>query len=214
MKIQKAKKISMILLTAVILSIVSFAGGIVYAERNIKVVIDGNTISTDVAPFIRNGRTFVPLRAVAEGLGMPVKWDDATSTVYIGKVPEGLDLVNDLKPFKCELCILDDNNPVSISGVKYSHGYNGGGIFEEVYWNLGGKYNTLEFSTGISDDKYWYNSSECVIEIYGDGELLKRISGLTHFDGIKKYTIDIKGVKVLGIKVPYNDMPIINPRVN
>lgn len=59
--------------------------------RNIKMVVDGKTVQSDTEPFIYEGRTFVPLRAISEALGKDVVWDAATYTVKIGasvaKVP-------------------------------------------------------------------------------------------------------------------------------
>jgi len=41
------------------------------------------TKTMDVAPFIQDGRTMVPVRFVAESLGAKVSWDEATRTVTI-----------------------------------------------------------------------------------------------------------------------------------
>lgn len=47
-----------------------------------KVVSDGQVKSIDVAPMLVNpGRTMLPARYVAEGLGYQVEWDSATQTV-------------------------------------------------------------------------------------------------------------------------------------
>ncbi len=37
----------------------------------------------DVAPLLRNWRTYVPLRAIAEVMGAEVKWNSVNSSVYI-----------------------------------------------------------------------------------------------------------------------------------
>lgn len=37
----------------------------------------------DVAPFIANNRTMLPIRFVAEALGFKVEWDDHTRTVIL-----------------------------------------------------------------------------------------------------------------------------------
>jgi|GEM_PF-4508985 len=50
-------------------------------EKNITV--NGKIIALDVPPKIVNGRTLVPVRAVAEGFNAGVDWDGATKTVYI-----------------------------------------------------------------------------------------------------------------------------------
>jgi len=44
-------------------------------------VVNGDATVLDVAPFIKDNRTFVPVRFVAEALGAEVKWDEATQTV-------------------------------------------------------------------------------------------------------------------------------------
>ena len=42
-------------------------------------------VTIDAAPIVRNGRTMLPARFVAEQLGAEVLWDDATQTVTINK---------------------------------------------------------------------------------------------------------------------------------
>jgi hypothetical protein len=76
-------------------------GGVAYAAgaqalqatfHNIKLVVDGNTITpTDasgnaVEPFIVNGTTYLPVRAVADALGKEVYWDGPNWTVYLGNM--------------------------------------------------------------------------------------------------------------------------------
>lgn len=56
---------------------------------NIKIIINGEGIipkdadGNIVEPFVVNGTTYLPLRAVAEALGMNVEWDSATNTIKI-----------------------------------------------------------------------------------------------------------------------------------
>lgn len=47
--------------------------------------INGNSYVMDAAPVIREDRTMVPLRFVAEGLGCEVVWHEATSSVELTK---------------------------------------------------------------------------------------------------------------------------------
>ena len=59
--------------------------------KNIKIYVDGNlAIPKDasgriVEPFIYEGTTYLPVRAVSEALGRPVEWEGTTSSVYIGE---------------------------------------------------------------------------------------------------------------------------------
>ena len=56
--------------------------------RNIKIVVDGKEVSTSAEPFIYNGTTYLPIRAVGEAVGKEVTWNGGTNTVYLGEVPE------------------------------------------------------------------------------------------------------------------------------
>lgn len=42
-----------------------------------------DTLQTDVAPMLHNGRTLIPVRAVSEALGCTVDWDPEVQTVII-----------------------------------------------------------------------------------------------------------------------------------
>lgn len=59
--------------------------------NNIKIYVDDNKIEPKdsqgnmVEPFIYNGTTYLPVRAVSNALGKNVEWDGKTSSVYIGK---------------------------------------------------------------------------------------------------------------------------------
>jgi len=50
-----------------------------------SITVNGETQTMDVAPEISNGRTMLPARFVAEGLGYVVGWDATTQTVLISK---------------------------------------------------------------------------------------------------------------------------------
>lgn len=56
-------------------------------------LVDGNAVALDAAPIIRNSRTMLPIRFVAENLGATVGWDGATSTVTITSEATTLEIV-------------------------------------------------------------------------------------------------------------------------
>ena len=51
-----------------------FSAATVYAAKDIDVYVDGGKIAFDQAPFIKDGRTLVPLRAIFEALGCRVEY--------------------------------------------------------------------------------------------------------------------------------------------
>ncbi|MDR2355562.1 MAG: copper amine oxidase N-terminal domain-containing protein, partial [Clostridiales Family XIII bacterium] len=61
---------------------------------DIKIYVNQNRIEprdangNAVEPFISDGTTYLPVRAVAESLGQEVSWDGSTKSVYIGTRPE------------------------------------------------------------------------------------------------------------------------------
>ena len=70
---------------------------------NKNVSVGNNAITNDVAPVIRNNRTMVPVRVIAEALGSKVSWNEATKEVtllvdgkeikmIINKIMEGYDV--------------------------------------------------------------------------------------------------------------------------
>lgn len=55
-------------------------------------MVDGSEISLDTAPIIKQGTTLVPIRFVAEAMGMKVSWNNQTKSVYIVSQNSGSDL--------------------------------------------------------------------------------------------------------------------------
>ncbi len=50
-------------------------------ETPIKIILDGKELVTDSAPYIKNGRTYVPVRSIFEKLSARVEWDEQTRSV-------------------------------------------------------------------------------------------------------------------------------------
>jgi hypothetical protein len=71
----------------------------VFAASTISVVVDNKPVTFDTQPFIENGRTLVPLRAIAESAGMKVDYDEKNRTVTLTKTDKLLKIP------------LDTNNP-------------------------------------------------------------------------------------------------------
>ena len=73
------KKLLCIILAAVM--ILSSVSAVVFADDEIKVLVDGNQLEFDVAPVIEDGRTLVPMRAIFEALGADVDWNESSKTI-------------------------------------------------------------------------------------------------------------------------------------
>jgi hypothetical protein len=51
--------------------------------NNIKIVLNGRVLATENEPFVYEGRTYLPVKDIAEALGLDVDWDGDTQTVYL-----------------------------------------------------------------------------------------------------------------------------------
>ncbi|MDO4280436.1 MAG: copper amine oxidase N-terminal domain-containing protein, partial [Peptococcaceae bacterium] len=71
----------------------AFAYGPFYADNvmtyehgaPLTVHVDGSYVATDVQPEIVNGRTFLPMRAVAEAMDASVSWDGSKKLISVFK---------------------------------------------------------------------------------------------------------------------------------
>ena len=70
----------------------SFGKTIDVIYRDIKIYIDGSLVVPKdasgriVEPFIHNGTTYLPARAISEALGKTVEWDGVNNNIYIGEL--------------------------------------------------------------------------------------------------------------------------------
>lgn len=172
--------------------------------KNIKLNIDGVEVTpkdangATVEPFVYNGTTYLPVRAVGSALGKQVSWDGNTNTVYIGTdLGQSVFLMDVCPPYEEAYATIGS---VTMSGQSYSHGFKmctgwAGDSMSYAYFNLNGNYSAMEFDFGAIDR---YNEFEMKYEIYLDGQLVKTI---THEAGdmVEHYTIPLN--KALQMKI-------------
>lgn len=145
----------------------------------IKLVVDGVEVTPKdpdgnaVDPFISDGTTYLPVRAVGEALGKEVTWNGDTKTVYIGKVPgTETNWMKELPPYQLHRAtVYDGTDPrksFSVAGVTHTVGIE---IRDEnshdghALWNTNGQYNTMTFTIGTLGSANW----DGTIEVYLDG---------------------------------------------
>lgn len=79
----KCKRVAIILLALV--TVVSTLSMQVFAENEIKVLLDGQELIFDVPPQLIDNRTMVPMRKIFEAMGANVDWNGDTQTVTATK---------------------------------------------------------------------------------------------------------------------------------
>ena len=154
----------------------------VYKDKQLYTLSDANGNRID--PFIYNGTTYLPVRAVANLAGMKVTWDDATKSVYLWQnmVPGAVNLLDACPPYDYKYCsIYPSGKYLDMSGAKYTNGVELNTTSSVVYFNLGGKYSTLDCTIGHSFDDY---------------------AGVD-----KTVTFKVDGKTVMTVNVPANCMP-------
>lgn len=128
----------------------------------IKIVLDGVEITPKdatgkvVEPFIVDGTTYLPVRAVAEAFGKEVAWDGETRTVSLGK-PADLAPWADLNPYTNSTNltkIYDGSDPkasFTAAGTEHKHGVtikraSSSGGNANLIWNTNGLYKSMTFT--------------------------------------------------------------------
>ncbi|MBE7042480.1 MAG: hypothetical protein E7399_03185 [Ruminococcaceae bacterium] len=130
-------------------------------QSKIKITIDGNPVAFDVAPFIQQDRTFVPVRAIFEGLGAQVNWDGETKTVTAQKGDTTVSLVigtkeitvNDtVKTLDVSPQIVQNRTMVPARAVSEAFGY-------EVGWDGGSQTVSVTTKAQQTTETYSLNTT-------------------------------------------------------
>lgn len=164
----------------------------------IKLVVDGVEVTPKdsqgnvIDPFISEGTTYLPVRAVGEALDKEVTWDGETKTVYIGQVPGTEDnWMIKLPPYQVRQATIYDGSDrkatFSVAGVTQTQGVVfKGSLSTDPFgvWYTNCQYDTMSFTIGHVGDK----THNAVMTVYLDGEYSTEYS-LT-YDGAPK-TINI-----------------------
>ncbi len=173
----------------------------------------------DQQGFIYNGRTYVPIRFVAESLGLSVDWDESDYSIRVNSLSSSNQSNNNqlegyltdlIQPFNT--CgIVDINKKVTIGNDNYYktiHAWHTSNFDLSASFNLNGKYNRLTLLVGTKQQAYTGGNP---FTIYGDGNILWE-GTLKQNELPQKVDINITGVKNLTF-VGTSDWFILNPMV-
>ena len=204
------------ILTSVIVFAKSGTEMIEALYNNIKIYVDGVKIEPAdatgkiVEPFIYNGTTYLPVRAVGEAIGKSVTWDGATQSVYLGDKPGAVQYMMDVclafqfDSTYYEECTTQNGKYFEMGGKKYSNGFyataitgSNGNAGNSAFYNLDGKYKSLTFMAGAVDNQL---SCDSEFRIYADDKLIKTIE-IKIGSLPKKYTLNIDNALQLKIEM-------------
>lgn len=170
--------------------------------NNIKIMIDGTEYNTEVEPFIYNGTTYLPVRAVANAFGKDVDWDAENSTVIIGS--SDVDYLNKL-PYidndyeNCQkatvslvkngICLSQFGTSDLVRENKFPKQY--------VAYNLDGKYK--KFVAEVYNNKQ--NGEGAKVYFKGDGKkILYSMPAIEYSTPKTEIEVDVSGQNILYIE--------------
>ena len=179
--------------------------------NNIKIYIDGELITPKdangniVEPFISDGTTYLPVRAVGEAFGKTVEWDGITQSIYVGLKPGAIAYLPDICPAyqhsnyeEYSALASGGSKSIIMANEKYTDALywnNDGGY---ALYNFNGQYTSFSGKIGKIDGKNEYNK----VEFYCDGVLKKTIF-MPKDAYPQDFTLDLHGVlqlKIVGAK--------------
>ncbi len=212
-----------------VLSTVMLLGCVAYAAsntktiealyNNIKIYVDGVKIDpkdangNTVEPFIYNGTTYLPVRAVGEAIGKTVTWDGATQSVYLGEKPGDVQYLMDVCPpyltdYIYKPYIGSQGEFFEMGNEKYTNGFTLAAA-GTAYFKLNSKYSSMEL-TIVSD-----GDAEGTISFVVDDKSVKTVD-MKHGDLPKKVTVplnyglQLKIVNPGGMGSAYKDFGFAN----
>lgn len=144
----------------------------------IKLMVNGAPVTpkdangSTVEPFIYNGTTYLPVRAVGNALGQDVSWNGNTKTVYIG-MNETDTKTKKLTPYDTSggvYMLENEGKTVTMMGKKYTQGlYTRGYSSYSALYSLDGLYKSVEMDIGHWDGK---GNDTASLNFYVDGDLV------------------------------------------
>lgn len=214
--------------------------GVVFAKQasetinviydNIKVLIDGKEYQpTDVngnavEPFIYNGTTYLPVRAIANAFNKEVDWESQTSTVTLGSknydwldqmgyadydasMPQNAISTISAKTKACDGMVYDRGLNFQLNYGSYDDGIlklNDGTMlcYQEVSYLLNQNYKKFSGTLCTLDVDQPTDGREqhVIIKVYGDGNLIYTSPVLSSGSKSTAFDINVENYKLLKIK--------------
>ncbi|MDR2166675.1 MAG: hypothetical protein LBE35_02335 [Clostridiales bacterium] len=193
-----------VLLSGVMVAAASTGGVMREIFYGVNIIVNGRPLQADGIdrPFILDGRTFLPVRAISEALNVPVDWDGSTMTVHLGTGTAGRPLF--------------ETTPTSASsGITAVSGTMSGRSFNTIFrasatnmatsstgwgeFNLNGQFSTISGVLGRLNDA----AATSNIVFIGDNREIARfaVDGTTVAHEI---SVDVRGVLVLRVEILQN----------
>lgn len=182
----------------------------VYTNPNAKIILDGQPVNLlDI--LMKDGTAYVPLMQLAKLMGKEVTWSQENQAFYVGTQPGGMDLIDVLKPYTSDNAYVyssEQDKKIEIANktyTKYIVLAASGIISGEIYYNLEGKYKTLQFYT-YSDS---YSTKK--LKVFGDNNSLLYSAEVVSKQLPQLHTVDVNNVYQLKFEVDSPKIYLLEP---
>lgn len=183
--------------------------------NGIQVIIDGKRADlrdangNTVEPFILDGTTYLPVRAVATSLNKAVSWDGATQTVYLGKndeIQQPSQWLKDKETFSGNIHLYSADE-VEFGGYEYNNYLtdNTGKVYknsfyikEPVSYLTNYQYSNFKGTFYLANHAKDFEHERRML-VYGDDQLLYTSDALTKESRPLDFDIKISNVGVLKV---------------
>ncbi|MGE4549126.1 MAG: NPCBM/NEW2 domain-containing protein [Intestinibacillus sp.] len=228
-KLEKTKYFALGAASALLFGTVVLPAGAALLNRTIQVqtgvsiyVDDVKLNPTDasgnaVTPFIYNGTTYLPVRAVGTAVGKAVQWDSKTSSVYLGKheSTEPAAWLKDLEDFNHYYTVFETKPSLKDNvGNLHSDALYLGSTTSTASWEeylINGQYTSIRGSVCISYAQRSTFSSNALLRIYGDDKLLYTSPYITVGTQPIAFNVDLTGVTKLKVETVSADADHASP---
>lgn len=174
--------------------------------RDVKIILNGKMLvpkgadGSIVEPFIMDGTTYLPVRAISEGLNLSVNWDNVTSTVILKskaqdvaykvlRVVDGDTIVVDFNGVEEKVRMIGIDTPESVHPDSEKNTAEGFTASAYTKTALEGKYVTLEFDVQ-QRDQY----GRLLAYVYLNGVMFNKTLLETGYAVISTYPPNVKYV--------------------
>lgn len=198
---------------------------------NIKILIDGveynpkDANGNDIEPFIYNGTTYLPVRAIANAFDKEVDWEPQTSTVVIGSknydwldqmgyvdyetsMPNNVMTTIHEKTKATDGMIYDRGLDFQLNYGSYDDGIktlNDGTMlcYQEITYLLNNNYKAFNgtLCTLEADEPTDGREQHIIIKMYGDGNLIYTSPILSSGSKSSSFDVNVSNYKILKIRV-------------
>lgn len=229
MKSMMKHKLTKIILLSIVIVACSFASA--YAATNLEpikaffnksvtFVLNGdhwqpkNPQGKTLNAILYEGSNYLPVRAIAEALGVAVDYDAATQTIYIGNKPGEKKPIFSMSMEVDNIYVIQskDKNDTLIKGKQFNEVLKID-QYGDVYFTLDRKYKRLVLDAAVIEP----GEHEVVFSLYNVGsaagnlsEILLEKHTISPDDGVEQMVFNVEGLEKIKIHV---QSPNLNPYI-